>query len=133
VATFIKELVLELPEGEEVPFRAGRLHPDRVPAHEVNYKDFDIEERVPRRLGQVQHVEVRLQGRRAGDPRLLHGQLPRRAGIIMLNVRIASPPPAQPDVPPGIMSSYIFGLKPGDEVTSRGRSASSSPRTPTTR
>ena len=44
VATFIKELILELPEGEEVPFRAGRLHPDRVPAPRGRYKDFDVEE-----------------------------------------------------------------------------------------
>jgi Na+-transporting NADH:ubiquinone oxidoreductase subunit F len=45
---------------------------------------------------------------------------PDEKGIIMLNVRIATPPPRQPDVPPGIMSSYIFGLKPGDEVTISG-------------
>jgi Na+-transporting NADH:ubiquinone oxidoreductase subunit F len=45
---------------------------------------------------------------------------PEERGIIMLNVRVASPPPNKPDVPPGIMSSYIFGLGPGDEVTISG-------------
>ncbi len=51
---------------------------------------------------------------------LLDGELPGEKGIIMLNVRVASPPPRMPDVPPGKMSSWIFNLKPGDEATISG-------------
>jgi Na+-transporting NADH:ubiquinone oxidoreductase subunit F len=120
VATFIKELVLELPEGEEVPFRAGGYIQIECPPHEVAYKDFDIEEEyhddwdkfdVWRYVSKVTETEERAYSM---------ANYPDEKGIIMLNVRIASPPPRMPDVPPGVMSSYIFGLKPGDEVTISG-------------
>ncbi len=120
VATFIKELILELPPGEEVPFRAGGYIQIECPPHEVSYKTFDIpEEYRPdwdtfdlwRYVSKVDEAEERAYSM---------ANYPEEKGIIMLNVRIASPPPRQPDVPPGIMSSYIFNLKPGDEVTISG-------------
>ena len=120
VATFIKELVLELPEGEDVPFRAGGYIQIECPAHEVHYKDFEIEERfhedwdkfdVWRFVSKVDEPVTRAYSM---------ANYPEEKGIIMLNVRIASPPPRLPDVPPGKMSSFIFGLKPGDEVTISG-------------
>jgi Na+-transporting NADH:ubiquinone oxidoreductase subunit F len=120
VATFIKELVLELPEGEDVPFRAGGYIQIECPPHHVKYKDFDIEEEYHGdwdkydlwRYESIVDEEVTRAYSMANCPD--------EKGIIMLNVRIATPPPRQPDVPPGIMSSYIFGLKPGDEVTISG-------------
>jgi Na+-transporting NADH:ubiquinone oxidoreductase subunit F len=120
VATFIKELVLELPPGEEVPFRAGGYIQIECPPHTVYYKDFVIDERFRgdwdkfdmwRFVSKVDEGVTRAYSM---------ANYPDEKGIIMLNVRIASPPPRQPDVPPGIMSSYIFGLKPGDEVTISG-------------
>ncbi|MDH5675945.1 MAG: NADH:ubiquinone reductase (Na(+)-transporting) subunit F [Myxococcales bacterium] len=120
VATFIKELVLELPAGEAVPFRAGGYIQIECPPHVVNYKDFDIQPEyredwdkfdVWRYVSKVDEAVTRAYSM---------ANYPEEEGIIMLNVRIASPPPRQPDVPPGIMSSYIFGLKPGDEVTISG-------------
>jgi Na+-transporting NADH:ubiquinone oxidoreductase subunit F len=120
VATFIKELVLELPEGEEVPFRAGGYIQIECPPHEVHYKDFDIEEEYRGdwdKYNMWQHVSKVDEGvTRAYSM----ANYPEEKGIIMLNVRIASPPPNMPDVPPGIMSSYIFSLEPGDEVTISG-------------
>jgi Na+-transporting NADH:ubiquinone oxidoreductase subunit F len=120
VATFIKELILELPEGEEVPFRAGGYIQIECPPHTVHYKDFDIEEEYRDdwdkydmwRYTSVCDEEVTRAYSMASYPA--------EKDIIMLNVRIASPPPNMPDVPPGIMSSYIFNLKPGDAVTISG-------------
>lgn len=121
VATFIKELVLELPEGEEVGFKAGGYIQIECPPHVVHYKDFDIEERfredwdkynVWRYVSKVDEPVVRAYSM---------ANYPGEKGIIMLNVRVASPPPRAPEgTPPGKMSSYIFGLKPGDKVTISG-------------
>jgi Na+-transporting NADH:ubiquinone oxidoreductase subunit F len=120
VATFIKEFVLELPEGESVPFRAGGYIQIECPPHEVEYKDFDVEEEYRGdwdKFDQWRYVS------KVGEPvqrAYSMANYPEEKGIIMLNVRIASPPPRTPDVPPGIMSSYIFSRKPGDEVTISG-------------
>jgi len=120
VATFIKELILELPEGEEVPFRAGGYIQIECPPHEVAYKTFDVEEEYRGdwdKFNQWQYVsKVTETVERAYSM----ANYPEEKGIIMLNVRVASPPPRQPDLPPGIMSSYIFGLKPGDDVVISG-------------
>ncbi len=121
VATFIKELILELPDGESVPFRAGGYIQIECPPHVATYKDFDIEEEyredwdkfdVWRYVSTVKEGVVRAYSM---------ANYPEEEGIIMLNVRIASPHPRAPEgTPPGIMSSYIFDLKPGDEVTISG-------------
>ncbi|TWU20879.1 NADH:ubiquinone reductase (Na(+)-transporting) subunit F [Bythopirellula polymerisocia] len=121
VATFIKEFLLELPEGEDVDFKAGGYIQIECPPHEVAYKDFDIDERfrgdwdkynVWRYVSKVDETVTRAYSM---------ANYPGEKGIIMLNVRVASPPPRAPDgTPPGKMSSYIFGCKPGDEVTISG-------------
>ncbi|WP_340122032.1 NADH:ubiquinone reductase (Na(+)-transporting) subunit F [Methylobacter svalbardensis] len=120
VATFIKELVLELPPGELLKFRAGGYILIEVPPHTLKYSDFDIEE--PFRadwdrfnLWQY-HSTVNIPVSRAYSM----ANYPEETGIVMLNVRIASPPPKQIDVPPGKVSSYLFSLKPGDKVTISG-------------
>lgn len=121
VATFIKELVLELPAGEEVGFKAGGYIQIEAPPHVVHYKDFAIEENfrgdwdtynVWRYTSTVDEQVIRAYSM---------ANYPGEKGIIMLNVRVASPPPRAPDgTPPGKMSSYIFNLKPGDKVTISG-------------
>ncbi len=121
VATFIKELVLELPVGESVPFRAGGfIQIERPPGLTINYKDFDVEEEYKGdwdKFNMWQFVSTEPEETiRAYSM----ANYPEEKGIIMLNVRIASPPPRMPNVPPGKMSSYIFNLKPGDECTISG-------------
>ncbi len=120
VATFIKELVLELPDGETVPFKAGGYIQIEAPPHVADYKDFDIEEEYRGdwdkfNLWQFKSV-VTDEVMRAYSM----ASYPEEKGIIMLNVRIASPPPGQPELPPGQMSSYIFKLKPGDKCIISG-------------
>jgi len=120
LATFIKELVLELPPGEEVPFRAGGYIQISCPPHEVHYKDFEVEDEYREdwdKFNQWRYVSKVEEG---VERAYSMANYPEEKGIIMLNVRIASPPPRTPDVPPGVMSSYIFNLKPGDKVTIAG-------------
>jgi Na+-transporting NADH:ubiquinone oxidoreductase subunit F len=116
VATFIKELVLELPPGEDLHFRAGGYIQIECPPHTVRYADFDIPDRFRddwERFNLFRYVS------KCTEPCMRAYSManyPEEKGIVMLNVRIATPPPQVPDAPPGIMSSYIFGLKPGDKV-----------------
>jgi Na+-transporting NADH:ubiquinone oxidoreductase subunit F len=121
VATFIKELVLELPPGEEVPFRAGGYIQIECPPHEVRYRDFVIE---PEYRGDWDKFDLWRYVSKVEEPvtrAFSMANYPDEKGVIMLNVRVASPPPRAPEsVPPGKMSSYIFSLKPGDEVTISG-------------
>ena len=116
VATFIKELVLELPEGEAINYRAGGYIQIECPPHISKYADMDVaEEYRPdwdkfnlwRYVSDVKEPTLRAYSM-ASYP---------EEKEIMLNVWIATPPPGAPDgIPPGIMSSFIFNLKPGDKV-----------------
>ncbi|MEM6295556.1 MAG: NADH:ubiquinone reductase (Na(+)-transporting) subunit F [Myxococcota bacterium] len=121
VATFIKELKLQLPEGEAVPFRAGGYIQIECPPHVAKYKDFDIGEEY---RGDWDRFDMWRYVSKVEEPverAYSMANYPEEEGLIMLNVRIASPPPRAPEgTPPGVMSSYIFSLKPGDEVTISG-------------
>jgi len=122
VATFIKEFKIGLPEGESVPFKAGGfIQIERPAGLSIDYKTFDIEEeyrgdwdtfKVWDNISTVEDETIRAYSM---------ANYPEEEGIILLNVRIASPPPRSPKgTPPGKMSSYIFGCKPGDKVTISG-------------
>ncbi|MCH2125090.1 MAG: NADH:ubiquinone reductase (Na(+)-transporting) subunit F [Pirellulaceae bacterium] len=121
VATFIKEFVLELPAGEDVGFKPGGYIQIEVPPHVQAYQEFDIEKEyhddwdqfnVWRYVSKVDEPVIRAYSM---------ANYPDEKGIIMLNVRVASPHPRAPEgTPPGKVSSYIFGRKPGDEVTISG-------------
>ena len=121
VATFIKELVLELPEGESVDFKAGGYIQIEVPPHELRYGEFDVEEEYREDWTRYKLWDIASKVDEPVQRAYSMANHPREKGIIMLNVRIATPPPgAPPDIPPGRVSSYIFNLKPGDEVTISG-------------
>ena len=121
VATFIKELVLELPAGESVPFRAGGYIQIECPPHTVDYRDFDIEQEYQADWDNFDVWRYTSTVIETVNRAYSMANYPEEEGIIMLNVRIASPPPRGPEgIPPGQMSSYIFNLKPGDEVTIAG-------------
>ncbi len=120
VATFIKELVLTLPEGEAINYRAGGYIQIECPPHVSKYADMDIGKefhedwdkfKIWRYVSDVKDETLRAYSM-ASYP---------EEKEIMLNVRIATPPPGAPDsVPPGIMSSFIFNLKEGDKVMVSG-------------
>lgn len=121
VATFIKELVLDLPPGEEVPFRAGGYIQIQCPPHEAHYKDFVIEEEYRADWDKYNLWALVSKVDEMVERAYSMANYPEEKGIIMLNVRVATPPPRAPaDTPPGKMSSFIFNLKPGDDVIISG-------------
>ncbi len=115
VATFIKELVLELPEGENVNFRAGGYVQLECPPHEVDYKNFDIEEEYRPDWDKFDIWQYKSTVTEPCIRAYSMANYPEEKGIVKFNIRIASPPPGT-DYPPGIMSSYTFNLKPGDKI-----------------
>lgn len=120
VATFIKELTLRLPEGENVDFRAGGYVQLEAPPHVVNYKDFDIQ---PEFRGDWDKFDM-WQFVSKVDETVIRAysmaNYPEERGVVKFNIRIASPPPGSQGIPPGQMSSYVFNLKPGDKITVYG-------------
>ncbi|MDP6165712.1 MAG: NADH:ubiquinone reductase (Na(+)-transporting) subunit F [Gammaproteobacteria bacterium] len=120
VATFIKELTLRLPEGENVDFRAGGYVQLECPPHTVDYKNFDIQEeyrgdwdrfKVWENTSTVEETTIRAYSM---------ANYPEEKGVVKFNIRIASPPPGSQGIPPGKMSSYVFNLKEGDKITVYG-------------
>ena len=120
VATFIKELVLELPAGEDVGFRAGGYIQIACPPHELKYTEFDVQDEYKSDWDHFNIWQYESTVTEKVERAYSMANYPEEEGIIMLNVRIASPPPRSEGLPPGIMSSYIFNLKPGDEVEISG-------------
>ncbi|QPD04186.1 MAG: Na(+)-translocating NADH-quinone reductase subunit F [Candidatus Nitrospira kreftii] len=120
VATFIKELILELPQDEYVDFRAGGYIQVLCPPYEHSFKDFDIEERFRSDWDRLKLWDLVSKVHEPLERAYSMANYPEERGIIMLNIRIATPPPRVQNVPPGKMSSYLFGLKPGDKVTISG-------------
>ncbi|MCH1919082.1 NADH:ubiquinone reductase (Na(+)-transporting) subunit F [Shewanella sp. A3A] len=117
-ATYIKELLLKLPEGEEVKFKAGGYIQIEAPAHTVYYKDFDIPAKFREDWEKHQLFNLVSTVNEEVMRAYSMANYPAEKGRIMLNVRIATPP--NDKVPPGQMSSYIFNLKAGDKVIISG-------------
>jgi Na+-transporting NADH:ubiquinone oxidoreductase subunit F len=120
VATFIKELVLELPEGEDLKFRAGGYIQIEAPPHQVSYREFDIPDKFRDDWERYQLFELQSRVEEPVMRAYSMANYPEEKGIVMLNVRVATPPPRMPGVAPGQMSSFIFNLKEGDEVMVSG-------------
>ncbi len=120
VATFIKELVLELPAGETLDFKAGGYIQIECEPHELNYSSFDIGEQYLEDWNKYSLLEISSVVTEPTIRAYSMASYPEENTIIMLNVRIATPPPGADKIPTGIMSSYIFNLKPGDPVTISG-------------
>ncbi|OOE97087.1 NADH:ubiquinone reductase (Na(+)-transporting) subunit F [Salinivibrio sp. IB643] len=119
-ATFIKELKLRIPDGESVPFRAGGYIQIEAPPHHIKYADFDIPEEYREDWDKFNLFRYESKVDEDIIRAYSMANYPEEEGIIMLNVRVATPPPRNPDVPPGQMSSYIWSLKPGDKCTISG-------------
>ena len=116
VATFIKELTLRLPEGQSVDFRAGGYVQLECPPHQVKYADFDIDEEY---RGDWEHFGFfKLESVVQEDVIRAYSMAnyPEEQGVVKFNIRIATPPPGSEGIPCGQMSSWVFGLKPGDKV-----------------
>ncbi len=120
VATLISEIVLRLPEGEDFDFRAGSFVQVTCPPYQLNYSQLDIDNKY-RDVWEKSKLWSLKSG--TGTPVTRAYSMANRPddkGVIRLNVRIAVPPPRNRDVPPGIVSSWLFSLKPGDTVDVTG-------------
>ena len=121
VATFIKNLVLKLPEDEHVNFRAGGYIQIDCPPHHIQFSDFAIGDKYREDWDKFNLWQYGSKVDNVVTRAYSMANYPEEEGLIMLNVRIATPPPkAGKDIPPGIMSSYIYSLKAGDKVTISG-------------
>lgn len=125
VATFIKEFVVKLPEGEDLNFRSGEYVQIYIPKYEVDYrKDIDIEEEYRPDWDKFDLWSLKAKNEEETFRAYSMANYPAEKNLIILNIRIATPPMDKNrkwmNVPPGICSSYIFSRKPGDKVTISG-------------
>jgi len=121
LSTFIKEIVLELPAGEEVPFRAGGYVQIECPPYGAKFSDFDIESQFRDEWDRNKLWRFQAGTRTPTTRAYSMANYPEEKGIILLNIGIAIPPPgSKENVPPGVVSSYLFSLRPGDKVTIAG-------------
>ncbi len=116
VATFIKELTLKLPEGEEVDFRAGGYVQLEAPAHNVKYSDFDLGDEYKGDWERFGFLDVESKVEEPLIRAYSMANYPGEKGIVKFNIRCATPPPNNLSLPAGKMSSWVFSLKPGDKV-----------------
>jgi len=121
VATFIKELIVELPEGQNLDFQSGGYIQIDIPKYEVDFNNFDIHKEYHEDWDKFKIWDFKMKNEEEIFRAYSMANHPAEGNIVMLNVRIATPPPPLwNEVPPGIASSYIFDLKPGDKVTISG-------------
>ena len=117
VATFIKELILDLPAGEIIDFQAGGYVQINCPPHELSYTSFDIQDEYRKDWERFNLFDLKSSVKEEMVRAYSMANYPEEDDNIMLNVRIATPPPNLPgNIPTGVMSSYLFDLKPGDQV-----------------
>jgi Na+-transporting NADH:ubiquinone oxidoreductase subunit F len=130
VATFIKEFIVDLPKGVDLNFKAGGYIQIDIPKYELSFKDFDIDPKFRDAWDRFKLWDLKA---RTPSPASAPTRWPTtrpRATCVMLNVRIATPPPNMPAAKPGIASSFISTQARRQGLDQRPRSANSSPRTP---
>lgn len=120
VATFIKELVLALPQDQELNFKAGGYIQIDIPPYKLSFKDFKIAKEYQPDWDHFKLWDLRSENDESIFRAYSMANCPAERGIVMLNVRIATPPPNDMSLSAGKASSYMFNLKPGDQVTISG-------------
>nr|MBD3620584.1 NADH:ubiquinone reductase (Na(+)-transporting) subunit F [Sunxiuqinia sp.] len=125
VATYIKEFVVRLPEGENLDFKSGGYIQIDVPKIEVDFKDIEVEDKFRPEWEQFNLFDLKMNNPEPTFRAYSMANHPAEGNIVMLNIRIATPPFDRVNggfqkVNPGICSSYIFSRKPGDKVTISG-------------
>jgi len=125
VATFIKEFVVKLPEGETLDFQSGGYIQIDVPKMQVDFRDIDVEEEYRDEWDKFKMWDLKMKNPEETFRAYSMANHPAEGNIIMLNIRIATPPwdrakGAFMNMNPGICSSFIFSRKPGDKITISG-------------
>lgn len=126
VASFIKEFVVRLPQGEHLDFKPGSYIQINIPKYQLNFTDFIIEDRFKSEWDKFKMWDLGVTNTEETMRAYSMANYPAEGDIVMLNIRIATPPfdrligGWKQGIKPGIGSSYIFGLKPGDKVSVSG-------------
>lgn len=120
VATFIKELVLKLDPGDHLDFKAGSYIQIDIPEYEAEFKDFSVAEKYKAAWKQFSLLTLKSRSDEKINRAYSLANPPEESGLLKFTIRIATPPPGVKDAPPGVGSSYVFNLKPGDRVTVSG-------------
>lgn len=126
VASFIKEFVVKLPQGEHFDFKPGSYIQINIPKYDLQFKDFVIEDRFKSEWDKFKMWDLGCSNEEETVRAYSMANYPEEGDIVMLNVRIATPPfdrsigGWKAGIKPGIGSSYIFNLKPGDKVQVSG-------------
>ncbi len=120
VATFIKELVLKLDPGDHIEFKAGAYIQIDIPEYEAEFKDFSIAEQYKAAWKQYSLLTLKSESDEPVNRAYSLASAPAETDLLKFTIRIATPPPGKADAPPGVGSSYVFNLKPGDRVTISG-------------
>jgi len=120
VATFIKELVLKLDPGEHLDFEAGAYIQIDIPEYEADFKNFSVAEKYKAAWKHYSLLTLKASSHEKVNRAYSLANSPEEPDMLKFTVRIATPPPYIKDAPPGVGSSYVFNLKPGDRVTVSG-------------
>ncbi|MDP7062540.1 MAG: NADH:ubiquinone reductase (Na(+)-transporting) subunit F [Planctomycetota bacterium] len=120
VATFIKEFVVQLPEGESIDYKSGGYIQIEVPPHSIDYTNLNIEDEYREDWDNFRLWDINSTTTETVERAYSMASYPAEGNRIMLNVRIATPPPRTEGLPTGKGSSYIFNQKPGDKVIISG-------------
>ncbi len=120
VATFIKELVLHLPVGEEIDFEPGSYVLFEAPSQHVKYSEIDVDEKYRKDWDELKLWRLESYTKEPVKRAYTMANYPGEGEEIKFNIRIALPPLSSEGIPPGQMSSYLFNLKPGDTVSISG-------------
>ncbi len=116
VATFIKEFIVDLPPGVDLNFKAGGYIQIDIPAYEMSFKSIAVEDKFRDAWDKMKLWDLSVKNTEPIFRAYSMANHPAEGNMVMLNVRIATPPPKTTGIPPGISSSYIFNCKPGDKV-----------------
>jgi Na+-transporting NADH:ubiquinone oxidoreductase subunit F len=119
VATFIKELVVDIDDGKQLDFEAGGYIQIYVPPYDINFKTFEVQPEYREDWDKFDMWRYNVKNDEEIFRAYSMANHPAEGNMVMLNIRIATPPRGM-DVPPGICSSYVFDLKPGDKITISG-------------
>jgi len=120
VATFIKELVLQLDEGQSIDFEAGAYMQIDIPEFRASFSDFEVADQYRSTWQKFDLLDLVATADEPANRAYSLANPPSERGLLKFTIRIATPPPGAADAPPGVGSSYVFNLKPGDRVVLSG-------------
>lgn len=120
VATFIKELVIQLDPGQHLDFQAGAFIQFDIPEYQAAFKDFSIQHTYRSVWEHFNLMDLVSRSEEPVNRAYSMANHPAEGNLLRFTIRIATPPPGRDDLPPGVGSSYVFNLKPGDRVVLSG-------------